>query len=78
MICFFNRRSVFTGYPFERVAGAEARLKEAGIPFKTVYYSGGGGRPAMIARGRTVNAHFEVFVHQKDFERAKEALPFLV
>ena len=69
MICFFNRRSVFTGYPFERVAGVEARLKEAGIPFKTVYYSGG---------GRTVNAHFEVFVHQKDFERAKEALPFLV
>lgn len=41
MICFFNRRSVFTGYPFERVAGVEARLKEAGIPFKTVYYSGG-------------------------------------
>ena len=27
MICFFNRRSVFTGYPFERVAGVEARLK---------------------------------------------------
>ena len=30
----------------------------------------------MIARGRTVNAYFEVFVHQRTLERAKEAPPF--
>lgn len=76
MICFFNRRSVFIGYPFDRVAEVEALLKGAGIPFKTYYHSG--GPQAMRSKGSGANAYFEVFVHQKDFARAREVLPFLV
>ncbi len=86
MICFLNRKKIFTDSSPIELANTKSKLDKAGIKYivNTTKFSGNTSRFQSLrtaaAMNYAVNASeattyvYDLYVHRKDVERARQAL----
>lgn len=86
MICFLNRKKIFTDSSPTELANTKSKLDKAGIKYvvNTIKFNGYTSRYQSVRTAAAANfgmaVHdnptyvYDLFVHRKDVERAKQVL----